>query len=759
MLNENYYIQLIDKYSVLPNCNNTVCLTISAILTNYRSRNVHFNFPKHYDFSQIINVLYEEFSMNIFTKHADFTTYTIGDRMKRIREKGKNIYIITETNGMVYNLKKEDNSYNTIIQNITRDCLKRNYIKIKQSTNNSTFIRYRNYFKKVNEFGFLPTHFSKKIVLIAGQTMWSNLSNKNCIPSVYLPNTREGEQTIRKSIEAFEDCIAYVTPKYEVCYEEILKKNITIDTIIVCETDISTIVQILQDQSKYSFKLIILSNKNEAQKFNHIFFWNWQKEEIELIERRSTRHTEINVIKDKEIDNLINHFEDCIRFISTLEMPIRLKDYGYFLRVALNTLHDEQFDYLLMRLKNNKELERNEGGYDDFAEYNPKESLKEIILYLKEHRSKLEALNDAISKLTKDAIIVADREDFGLLNIIRNSKCRMITNTELKRLLKNGEAYNKTIIFYSFNGLKDYNMIYSLPCNVRLILFNQEKELYLKQQQLQIKQLETELRSEDRLALCGIKYQPIVEQEIKVSPTLEQIIERLEQRSNTAYESYKNESDSLLDDLEEEINYNVTMSNGEIWEMQSNETVFDHKGNLLKTYKLQENIKIRIYPKDLAENLIEIAIAEEPEIFGKVEEHAALWRNALKELEKKYYNREELYNQLKQKGLRVLPATVDAYFRGIRKFPMYNTDLKAILELSNNSAVFAQLKKSKKMYNSTTSALGRGIKQELKQFLQQKTLGEILTKKQFSKETLQVFIEEKMPLLTIIKIEESSDEQ
>ena len=90
---------------------------------------------------------------------------------------------------------------------------------------------------------------------------------------------------------------------------------------------------------------------------------------------------------------------------------------------------------------------------------------------------------------------------------------------------------------------------------------------------------------------------------------------------------------------------------------------------------------------------------------------------------------------------------------------MFNTDLKAILELNDNLDVFAQLKKSKKLYNSTTIALGRGIKQELKQFIQQKTLGDILTKKQFSKETLQKFIDEKMPLLTIIKIEEVSDEQ
>jgi hypothetical protein len=47
----------------------------------------------------------------------------------------------------------------------------------------------------------------------------------------------------------------------------------------------------------------------------------------------------------------------------------------------------------------------------------------------------------------------------------------------------------------------------------------------------------------------------------------------------------------------------------------------------------------------------------------------------------------------------------------------------------------------------------------LQQFLKDKTVGEILQKKSFTKETLQKFIDEYMPLLTIIKKEEVSNEQ
>lgn len=135
--------------------------------------------------------------------------------------------------------------------------------------------------------------------------------------------------------------------------------------------------------------------------------------------------------------------------------------------------------------------------------------------------------------------------------------------------------------------------------------------------------------------------------------------------------------------------------------------------------------------------------------------------------ENRYPNRETLYKELKKYGLRVLPATVDSYFNGKRKFPMYDSDLKAICFLADEiipekkipQTIFPILKKSKRLYNSTMITLGRNLKQELQQFLKDKTVGEILQKKDFTVDALQEFINKYMPLLTITKIEEVSDEQ
>ena len=168
--------------------------------------------------------------------------------------------------------------------------------------------------------------------------------------------------------------------------------------------------------------------------------------------------------------------------------------------------------------------------------------------------------------------------------------------------------------------------------------------------------------------------------------------------------------------------------------------------------------KLEFTPKNCwRENLYQVAVETEPEVFGKVEEHSKNWQELINTLKSKY-SIEQLHKNLKEKGLRVLPATLESYGKGVRKFPMFNNDLRAIFQFYypdktalEIDVILKPILKSKTTYNSTMIVLGRGLKQELKLFLKERKVGEILEKRNFDKNTLQAFIEHHMPIHQILE--------
>jgi hypothetical protein len=123
-----------------------------------------------------------------------------------------------------------------------------------------------------------------KSVFISKKPLWDSLTIKNKIPSTYYPNPREESHlTETRSIPALSDSMIYFTPKYEVCYHQLLQKGEKIKTIVIFDTEADKLNQIMQDQIKYKFNLLVLSNSNTPTKSDLIPSWNWFKEELEII--------------------------------------------------------------------------------------------------------------------------------------------------------------------------------------------------------------------------------------------------------------------------------------------------------------------------------------------------------------------------------------------------------------------------------------------------------------------------------------------
>jgi len=458
-------------------------------------------------------------------------------------------------------------------------------------------------------------------------------------------------------------------------------------------------------------------------------------------------------IPGNELDELINKFDEKISFVNS-EFGIELKSYGNILRIAINAIHKETVENLIERVTINKELERaleNAGGYTVayLNENNPKAGLLEMLCYLKENLPKQQVLLKFLKETDKKTIAVFDNNDLDFVGRnMRNRKVEVMPFSALKKV----DTKNKVLVFHSFNGQKDFDYLYNLDNEIRLIIYKQEKNLYYKYLDRRKKQIEEEIKSKDRFQICGVEYIGTRDSVTDISTTINGIVSRLDEMNGKAYEGYKNECDLLLNEIEEKLIYKVTSNKATLF-LESNDTIFTDKGELMKSYKIKVGDKIRIYPKEqLAENLYQVAVETEPDIFGIVEEHAIFWKQLINELRHKMGD-DFLYQKLKEKGLRILPATLATYGKGYRKFPMFNNDLRAIFRLyyhdkpdNEIDSILKPILKSKTTYNSTMIVLGRGLKQELRLFLMKKKIGEILQKRNFNENTLQTFVDDFMPI-------------
>ncbi len=289
ILNKTYYQELLEKFKNVQHLNyrfstKIIDLTVKIILFHYQNNKpIHINFQNSEDnVFEIARHIYIELANDIYKNHYDLPdNFKIGEKLKRIKD-GKYYKITRITNG-VYTLTQSDS--NTEITT-DYDKLVKGYVKVEAGVRESTIKNYIKFFENLNneKSEFLKLYFEKKIVFIAKKPLWDSLNEKSKIPSIYLPNPREENHLSEiKTIPALTDCLVYFTPKYEVCYQNILLQNKRLKSIVVFDTEATSIEQMLLDKQRFRFNLIILSNSLTPQKNKSIPCWNWFKEEIELV--------------------------------------------------------------------------------------------------------------------------------------------------------------------------------------------------------------------------------------------------------------------------------------------------------------------------------------------------------------------------------------------------------------------------------------------------------------------------------------------
>ena len=495
----------------------------------------------------------------------------------------------------------------------------------------------------------------------------------------------------------------------------------------------------------------------------------------------------INKINDDNLSELLNNYESAL--IKLRQQPYyidNIPDYSYYLSRLLKSIENNAGQYyseLTKKIKFNLSFEEqllNHGNRPDNLpdELNLKNILLQISKLISNQNKKAEKVLNKIkekldsqlkesvfhtiittvSHINKVLLICNNYDQSFFDEFISDNTLKNIEVNRYKKFIrrKEEELEDYYIIGYFLEGYRDFEVYHNLSAVINLFLYDFEEELYKDSLNKYKSKLETELLSEDRFFISGFKYEPPAPVPVSISQALQNIIDRTKNWD-------KKEFDDNIDDPDESSNeyilYQIEYEgNADYDYLKSTDTVFDDNNNLLKVNRLKIDDLIRVYKIDFGEILLNTAMEFQQDVFIEIKKHSQLWKEVLKDLYLKKYNADlnHLHYHLKKHGIKVLPSTVlNNWIHGNTKFPQSDKTMKAIYELSKDirlGASVGMILKSKRIYNSTLISLGRDLKDEIKNFFIEGSIGEIMQKNNMTPDTLRKVIDEQLPLRKIKNI-------
>ncbi|MFQ5788472.1 MAG: hypothetical protein ACE5H1_10900 [Thermodesulfobacteriota bacterium] len=477
---------------------------------------------------------------------------------------------------------------------------------------------------------------------------------------------------------------------------------------------------------------------------------------------------ELITIENESLSSLMEEYDKVLSvFIGPPYNAQHIYSYPIYLSRLLKAIDKAQLQELKERITHNRELEKKleQQGYDEsvLQKNHPKHVLKRIAELLIGDNTKTKKLFELLSQNSKNGLktlVIANNDDTDFIyetaDEIELNNFSTTRYSQIDQFFKNADPNDYFTLDYSLDGFNDFLRYHDYDFTINLILYRQEREVFDCYSKKYQKELEEELTSPTREAFTGIKYPviPAKDEGKTLSKAIQSIVDNTENHwDEDDFVSIK-ENPGL--NTPEKILYYVFYE-GESFcdEMDSNEYVFDQKDRPLRIGQVQQGDKIRVYLERFNADLYEIAADEDPETFTLIEYYSNLWRNALvNQYRSNGMSIDVLHSRLKDLGLSVQIPTLRNYLDGTIKFPKRLGDLKAISELTSSERLNSQMQdllKYKRIYNGVMIALGRNLKEEIRLYLQTKKLGSIL-KDKFTEETVENFIETKMPLMTVKEI-------
>lgn len=306
ILNIDYYKSLVQKYSVNVEFNSSLLpisrfnkLNLSFIkraLSESSGYDLILSIPTSHDF--LLKELYSNIYLFIANKqfydnyiNPDLTSlkYLI-PRIGKKNRKYKVYHISDNLITLIEDKKEKLNDLNGPAKIFTnRKNIIRQFVPVERSVKKSSVNKYFQLFGELNELDikkdFFPTKFGSVSIFIGSKKILDSFRNIsvlennlwNSIPCYYI--NREGEENDTMGIEP----LLYFVSSYRIAYEKIVQKK-KINNIVLFNDGFNELQQIVNDQFQYRFRILGISESKIEKRVNTINYWEWHKEEINLIE-------------------------------------------------------------------------------------------------------------------------------------------------------------------------------------------------------------------------------------------------------------------------------------------------------------------------------------------------------------------------------------------------------------------------------------------------------------------------------------------
>lgn len=307
ILSTNYYEKLLTDFAKnkqynsellqLSNFNKINLSYINKAIDKTNGFNLVISIPKNYQqfLSEIYSNLYLFIANQQFYESYSTPDYKLNELLiERNTKKARQVKVLSINNG-IYKLQhikrnsiKDQNE--PAIYERKYDEINKLYYKIQRGMRRQLLKDYIKLFCLLNKLDeskdLIPTEFNSVSIFIGARTLWDEfktiplLDNNlwNSTPCHYI--NREGNKTPTLGINP----LIYFAPSYHIAYQEIIQRSIKVSNIVLFDDGYDELTQIINDQNQYYYRVIGVNTKPIEKHLPQIKYWEWCKEEINIIE-------------------------------------------------------------------------------------------------------------------------------------------------------------------------------------------------------------------------------------------------------------------------------------------------------------------------------------------------------------------------------------------------------------------------------------------------------------------------------------------